>query len=221
VEADIESIRILIADDHALFRGALRTLLEQESGFKVVGEATDGAQALTSVSNLKPDMLLLDIAMPRMSGLEVLRSLRDISTEVRTLIVASEIDRNQLVEAIKLGAHGVVLKNTAPDLFFKSIRAVMAGEYWIGHDGVAGLVDSVRVAPGEQSSSGVNGNGYRLSARELDIVKAIVDGCTNKDIAQKFRLSEQTVKHHLTNIFHKVGVTNRLELALFAMNHSL
>ena len=219
MQADSE-IRILIADDHAMFRDALRNLLEAERGLCVVGEARDGREVLDRVGELKPDVLLLDLALPQMSGIEVLRELSELPVDIRTIVLTAAIERGQLVDALKLGARGVILKEMATQLLFKGIRAVMAGQYWVGHDGVVDLVNSLRAAAALPRDSR-NGSDSRLSKRELEIVDAIVDGCTNKDIAKKFSLSEQTVKHHLTKIYHKVGVTNRLELALYAMNHQL
>jgi two-component system nitrate/nitrite response regulator NarL len=216
-----QDVRILIADDHPMFRDALRNLLEQERGYHVVGEAADGGEVIEQVKELKPGLLLLDLAMPQMSGLDVLRSLSDLSSEVRIIVLTAAIERAQVVEALKLGARGVILKDMAPTLLFKGIRAVLAGEYWVGHGDVADLVDSLRAGKAAASPEASNGNGFHLSPRELEIVAAIVEGCTNKDIARTFSLSEQTVKHHLTNIFAKVGVSNRLELAFFALQHRL
>ena len=122
-----------------------------------------------------------------------------------------------VVTALKHGAHGILQKRMTPALLLKSIRSVSKGEYWIGHDNVIGLVDAIRSAPAPPVEI-TRTNGCRLTPREMEIVTAIVDGATNKDIARKLSISEQTVKHHLTNIYGKAGVSNRLELALFAMH---
>jgi DNA-binding NarL/FixJ family response regulator len=216
-----QDVRILIADDHAMFRDAVRNLLEQEPDLHVVGEAANGREVIERVRRLRPGILLLDLAMPQLSGLEILRALSDLSIEVRTIMLTAAIERHEVVEALKLGARGVILKEMATKLLFKAIRAVMAGEHWVGHGGIADLLDSLRAASAAAPTGANGGNGFHLSLREREIVAAIVEGFTNKDIARKFSLSEQTVKHHLTNIFAKVGVSNRLELALFAVHHKL
>ncbi len=213
-------IRILIADDHPIFRDGLRRLLEAEPGLRVAGEAADGTEAVKLASQLKPDILLLDLAMPHLPGLEALRELATLSSPVRTILLTAAIEKEQIVEALQLGARGVVLKESATQILLKSIRSVMAGEYWVGRESVSDLVKALRdLMPGPRARG--REKSFGLTSRELEIVSAIVSGYVNKEIAQKFSLSEQTVKHHLSNIFDKLGVSNRLELALFAVNHRL
>lgn len=213
-------IRLIIADDHPIFRDGLRRLLELEPAFRVIGEAADGGEAIKLVRQLGPDVLLLDLAMPRVPGLETLAELAKSKTPVRTILLTAQIERAQIVEALQLGARGIVLKESATELLMESIRVVMSGQYWVGRESVSDLVATLRqLMPrgGEEPSS----RRYNLTPREMEVISAIVAGYTNKDIAQKFAISEQTVKHHLTNIFDKLGVSNRLELALFAVNHHL
>jgi DNA-binding NarL/FixJ family response regulator len=217
---DDPCVKILIADDHALVRDALKKLLEQEPDFRVVGVACNGSEIQDQLARLNPDVLLLDLNMRRESGLEIMRSLNGSAQEVRVILLTARIENGEVVEAVRLGARGVVMKNTASQLLYKGIRAVMSGEHWIDHKSVSDLVRALQDAPVPVRNGG-SSNSFGLTPRELDILRAIMDGCTNRDIAQKCSISAQTVKHHLTSIFHKVGVSNRLELSLFAMNNHL
>jgi len=216
---DTKTIRILIADDHGLFRDALRKLLEMEEDFEVVGAATDGAEAVQMARELKPDILLLDLAMPRLTGIEALRELSTGSSPVLTVLLAGAVEKRQILEALQLGARGVVLKDAATQLLLKCIRCVMAGEHWVGRDRVADLLETLRQMGPSGAPAAASAHG--LTPREREIVAAIVSGQANKDIARSLAISEETVKHHLTNIFSKLGVSNRLELALFAVNQRL
>ena len=210
--------RILIADDHPIFRDGLRRLLESEPELEVVGEAQDGAEAVKMTQRLKPDILLLDLAMPRVTGLGTLKELEEHGLNTKTIMLTAQIERPEIVTALQLGARGVVLKEAATQLLLKSIRCVMDGQFWVGREGVADLVQMLRQMMSEDEGRKPH---FGLTRRELDIVGAIVAGFANKDIARKFSISEDTVKHHLTNIFDKTGVSNRLELALFAVDHKI
>jgi len=214
-------IRVLIADDHAIFRDGLRKLLEADPGLTVVGEAADGIEALKLALKLKPDILLLDLAMPRQPGLDTLRELADTSPNLRTVLLTAAIEKRQIVEALQLGARGVVMKESATQLLLNCIRAVMKGEYWVGRESVSDLVQFLREGAQETRQKEPLRKNFGLTPRELEVVAAVVGGYTNRDVAQKFSISEDTVKHHLTNIFDKLGVSNRLELALFAVHHHL
>lgn len=210
-------IHIVIADDHPIFRDGLRRLLEAEPNLQVVGEAADGAEAIAMAQQLQPDILLLDLAMPRVPGLETLRELALAGSPVRTILLTASVERPQMLEALQLGARGVVLKESATQVLLKSIEAVMAGSYWVGRDSVPDLKELVlKEVPSEAPS-----DRYGLTPRERQMVEAIVEGYSNREIAQRFAVREDTVKHHLTSIFSKLGVTTRLELALFAIEHRL
>jgi DNA-binding NarL/FixJ family response regulator len=216
-----ERIRIVIADDHPIFRKGLKSLLEAEAGaecgFEVIGEAGDGTEAVRTVRALHPDVLLLDLAMPASSGMEALGELAAEPSGVRIVLLTAAIERAEVVRALELGALGVVLKNSPPELLFKAIRSVMTGQHWIGRESIGDILDALRryrqAAPPRPK--------FGLTPRELEITSAVVLGCSNREIAKQFVLSEDTVKHHLTNIYAKVGASNRLELALFAVHHRL
>lgn len=214
-------IRLVIADDHPIFRDGLRRLLEAEPDLKVIGEARDGAEAVKLARQLKPDIMLLDLAMPKHPGLEALRELSNGSANsVRVILLTAAAEKKEIVEALQLGARGVVLKDSATQLLLKAIHTVMAGEYWVGRESVSNLVQYLRTlvqASGEDAKQ----KKFGLTPRELEIVSAVVAGFANKEIAEYFKISEDTVKHHLSNIFDKLGVSTRLELALFAVNQSL
>ena len=215
---DEEAIRIVIADDHPILRHGLRKLLELERGFSVVGEAGEGGETIRLVRELKPTILILDLRMGNPSGLQILRELATLSIPVRTIILAAEIETTEAVEAIQLGARGVVLKQSATEALADYIREVAAGNFSIGKEKVSDLMGALHslLAP---ATAGLARKRFGLTLRELEIIEAVLEGCTNKDMAQKFSVSEHTVKHHLTNIFDKLGVSNRLELVLFAAEH--
>ncbi len=213
------TIRIVIADDHPLVREGLRRLLELEPGFVVVGEAGDGPSAAQRTKDLRPDVLLLDLAMPRMNGLEVLEALAGAAPEVKTVLLTASIEREETIRALKLGASGVVLKESATQLLFNCIRAIMRGEFWVGHESVSDLVQTLRQGDGAPEDEPRPAS--RLTPRELQVIEAIVEGLGNKDIGARFGVSEQTVKNHLSSIFDKLGVSTRLELALYATHNQL
>jgi two-component system nitrate/nitrite response regulator NarL len=213
-------ISVVVADDHPLLRAGIRRVLDAEAGFAVVGEAGNGAGAVELVERLKPDVLLLDLDMPGSSGLDALRSLGDMVRRVRVILLTSELDRQGIIKGLQLGARGVVFKDADPDLLVKAIQRVLTGQYWVGREMVGDLVGLLceLLDPGSVNPRPL---AFGLTTRELDVVEKVVSGATNKQIAKALRMSEETVKHHLTSVFAKVGVSTRLELALFAVHHRL
>ena len=212
-------IRVLIADDHPVVRVGLRNMLQVDPLIQVVGEARDGEEALELAHSLRPDVLLLDLAMPNVAGMDALREMMASSAHTRTVVLTGLIDKRQVLEALQLGARGVVLKDAIVEHLSACIRAVMDGHYWLDGRPVQNLVQVLRDLAAQTAP--LPRRTYGLTARELEVVTLITEGCTNKDIAKSFGISEETVKRHLTNIFNKLGVGNRLELALFALNHHL
>jgi DNA-binding NarL/FixJ family response regulator len=213
-------IRIVIADDHPIFRDGVNRLLQSEPGFRVVGEAGDGADAVRICTRLRPDVLLLDVAMPGTGGLQALKQLSQEAPSVRTLVLTAGLDSLAVSTALELGARGVLLKGSATTLLFESIRSITKEEYWLGCNAAGQMVDTRRDVPGADLRA-VATNKYRLTPRELEVVSRVASGESNKQIGEALSMRENTVKHHLTSIFDKTGVFSRLELAVFAMNHGL
>lgn len=205
------SIRILIADDHAIFRDGLRRLLATQSDFQVVAEASDGKEAIALAAELKPDVLLLDLAMPRVPGMEVLRELGRQELPLRTILLTAAIQPFAVTTALQLGARGIVLKASPPELLLKSIRSVCDGQFWVGSEPVTTWARSGRPS----------GSDFGLTTREVEIIAAIREGSSNREIASKLAISEETVKRHLSNIYGKLGVNSRLELAVLASEQHL
>jgi two-component system nitrate/nitrite response regulator NarL len=212
-------IRIAIADDRPIFRDGLRRLLNDETGLAVVGDAGDGQEAVALASRVKPDVLLLNLGVAPLSSLDVLRALAAIEPRVCTVLLTRAANQTDTVAAMKLGVVGVLSEDAPTHLLFKCIRAVMTGEHWVGREAVSGLVEALRqITKSSRSSRPPRAS---LTPREREVIREVTEGATNKDIAAKFALSEQTVKNHLSNIFDKLGVSSRLELALYAVNHRL
>jgi two-component system, NarL family, nitrate/nitrite response regulator NarL len=213
---DRPSIKIMIADDHAIFRDGLRKLLEDADDISIVGEAPNGVECLKMLAKLKPDILLLDLRMPEKDGLGVLVDVPPDSPTRIIVLTAAEDDRD-VVRAMRLGARGVVLKQSAGELLVKSIRKVYGGEIWLDNRMTTEVLDAFK----KSAESGQRREKPLLSDRETQIVQLVAQGFRNKEIGEKLFISEQTVKNHLHNIFDKLGVSDRLELALYAIHHRL
>ncbi len=215
-------IRILIADDHLLFRDGVRKLLSAVADFNVVAEAGHGDEVLEMTARHQPEVVLLDLNMPGQDGLVTLQRLRSAHPEVRVILLTSSEEKDEVLQAVRFGTAGIVQKSTPTELLIKSIRKVHAGEMWLDRSTTAEVVRQFacknelpkRIAGRERESNS-------LSTREREIVALVSQGFKNKEMAEKMFISEQTVKNHLHNIFDKLGVSDRLELALYAIHHNL
>jgi two-component system, NarL family, nitrate/nitrite response regulator NarL len=218
-------IRIVVADDHPIFRDGLCKLLALEEDFEVVAQAQDGRQVLDVLQQHEPDILLLDLKMPGLDGLATLQRLQVAKNKTRVIVLTASDDKNEFVQAMKLGTSGIVLKQTATELLIKSIRKVHAGEIWLDSHTTAAVIrqfvanDEQPAAPAQPAPR--DRERSPLSQREREIVALVAQGFKNKGMAKKMFISEQTVKNHLHNIFDKLGVSDRLELALYAIHKKL
>jgi DNA-binding NarL/FixJ family response regulator len=220
--------RVVLADDQHLFRTSLRHLLSVPppvikdaygvdigAGFRVVGEAASGEETIAVVQSAKPDLLLLDRAMPRMSGLEAIRNLGTCPDHMPIVLLAGAIGPTDLLSAIQLGVSGLILKGSTTERLFEAMISVIDGRCWLDESLVTDLMQAVR--PLIQTSRKAGGGlAFGLTAREREVLKLVATGCPNKEIAERCAVSEETVKHHVTHIFDKVGVSNRAQLVLVA-----
>ena len=218
-------IRIVVADDHPIFRDGLCKLLALEEDFEVVAQAQDGRQVLEVLQQFEPDILLLDLKMPGLDGLATLQRLQAVKNKTRVIVLTASDDKTEFVQAMKLGTSGIVLKQTATELLIKSIRKVHAGEIWLDSHTTQAVIRQFvanEEPPQPPPTSQVRDRERSpLSQREREIVALVAQGFKNKEMAEKMFISEQTVKNHLHNIFDKLGVSDRLELALYAIHNNL
>jgi DNA-binding NarL/FixJ family response regulator len=220
-------IRIVVADDHPIFRDGLCKLLALEEDFEVVAQAQDGRQVLEVLQQFEPDILLLDLKMPGLDGLATLQRLQAVKNKTRVIVLTASDDKNEFVQAMKLGTSGIVLKQTATELLIKSIRKVHAGEIWLDSHTTQAVIrqfvanDEPAQAAAPATAPMRDRERSPLSQREREIVSLVAQGFKNKEMAEKMFISEQTVKNHLHNIFDKLGVSDRLELALYAIHNNL
>jgi two-component system nitrate/nitrite response regulator NarL len=218
------AIRVLIADGHPIVLEGLRTVLSQQTGIQVVGEASDGMEAIEKAVSLDPDVVMMDLRLPRVDGLTVLRSIHTRAPRSKVILFSGADNKDEFVEAMKLGCSGILSKESAVSLIERSITKVYAGEIWLDSNTTAAVIRQF-ASPAEFPAPANNGKSTReraqLSQREREIIILIAQGYKNKEIAEKMFITEQTVKNHLHNVFDKLGVSDRLELALYAIHNSL
>jgi DNA-binding NarL/FixJ family response regulator len=211
-------IRILIVDDHQLVQTGLRMLIESQPGMKVVGKASTGAEALALAADKKPNLILLDIDLGAENGLDLLPELRLNALDARVLILTGLTDDATHRQAARLGAAGLVLKQNAAEVLLKAIKKVHEGEIWLDRSVMSNLLNEInrpdKFDPDEAKMAS-------LTAREREVIALIAEGQKNKQIAERLFISETTVTHHLSSIFSKLGVSDRLELVIYAFSHGL
>lgn len=205
--APTQSVRIVLADEHAIFRHGLRMLLQVETGHRILGDTGDAPMAVALVRALEPDVLLLGTGREERFSRDIMREVGALELPVRTILLTGIVEKDDVLDALGRGVHGVVRKNAAAYVLFDSIARVMAGQ--------------PASSPVRSADEAAPSNPFGLTARELEILRAIVRGETNKAIALRCSISENTVKRHLAHIFDKVGASSRVELALFAHHHQL
>jgi NarL family two-component system response regulator LiaR len=204
-------IRVLIADDHKVVRQGLRFLLSSEPGIEVAGEAADGAAALEAIRTLRPDVVLLDLLMPRLDGLEVLAAMRDEKLTAAVLVLTSSADDQHLIQAIKAGALSYLPKTAGVDQVVEAVHAAARGESVLQPAATARLLRELRDAAAGPLS--------QLTPRETDVLKGLAQGRSNREIAKALSVSEETVKSHVSNILAKLGLADRTQAAIFALQH--
>jgi DNA-binding NarL/FixJ family response regulator len=209
-----DPIKVLLVDDHQVVRRGLRTFLEVQDDIEVVGEAADGAQGVALAGELQPDVILMDVKMPGMDGVEALRRLREQDHRARVLVVTSFTEQRTVIPALRAGAAGYVYKDIDPDALAGAIRSVHAGHVLLQPE-VAGALLSQ-----EESGSGA-GRAGSLTEREREVLGLIADGRANREIARALVLSEKTVKTHVSNILMKLDLADRTQAALWAVRHGL
>jgi two-component system nitrate/nitrite response regulator NarL len=228
----VPPLRVVLADDESLFRASLRQLLsvppsvirdvygvDVGPGFDVIGETGTGEDTVHTVRSRKPDLLIVDLSMPRMNGLDALRELNRCGDAVATVLLPATMERSDLLVAVQLGVRGLVLKHSPTEFLFQALVCVAAGGSWVAPTLVTDLLETVRPLLAGSDGAGTRVH-WKLTPRERQVLDMVAAGCANKEIARQFGVSEETVKHHLTSLFAKVGASNRLELALAANRHS-
>ena len=215
-----DQIRVVIADDHLLLREMLCQILRQEKSIEVVGEAGNGLQTIDVVSDLKPDIVLLDIIMPEMDGLKVLPAIREKSPKTKALMLTVAKDEAMILKALKAGAKGYLSKDVGISDLIKAIQAVHQGELWVERKLMARFFEGEAIAgPKGEDQSGKTKDG--LTPREQEVLRLLTKGSTNKELAKALFISEKTVKSHLNSIFRKLKVSRRLQAILYAIRQGL
>jgi two-component system, NarL family, nitrate/nitrite response regulator NarL len=217
----IESIRILLVDDHAVMRAGLRMLIENYSHLEVVGEASNKAKALAETARARPHLVLLDLDLGDESGLDFMNELLAMDEELRVLVLTGVRDAELHRRAVQLGAMGVVMKDRAAEVLIKAIEKVHAGEVWLDHSTMAKVLMDARRSQERPKPNPEEAKIYSLTKREREIIALVAVGCGTRQLGKRLFISEKTVRNHLSTVYSKLGVSDRLELALYAARHGL
>jgi DNA-binding NarL/FixJ family response regulator len=209
-------IRLVLADDHPIVLQGLQQLFERHDDFQVISSCPDGTTALAAVIEHQPDVLVMDLRMPGKSGLDVLRLLLSGRSSCRTILLTAIVRDDEVMEAVKLGVRGIVLKESSPEVLVDCVRRVYRGEQWLERETVTRALQRVLKRDGVDRDAGDS-----LTPREIEIVRMVAQGMRNKVIAERLSISEGTVKVHLHNVYEKLGVDGRLELVLSAQQKGL
>ena len=215
----MKPIRVLIVDDHTLFRSGIKLLLQRQEGFEVVGEAGDGLEGVKRAKQLKPDVVLLDLHMPGTSGLEAIPLLREEAPQAQVIMLTVSEDAEDLLDALRAGARGYLLKNIETDFLLDSIRRAVNGESVMSSQMASKLADTMR-APQKGAAAAEISPG-KLSPREREIIVMLARGASNKEIARSLDLAESTVKIHVQGILRKLNIVSRVQAAVYAVEHGL
>ena len=209
------AVKIMITDDHSMIREGLKSLLELDGDIEVIAEAENGEECLQKLLTVKPDVLLLDINMPKMNGLEVLKSLKDAKSKVKVLVLTVHNETEYLMKAVEIGINGYVLKDSESAELKKAIFTIYDGENYIQPS----LIPALNSKMIEKNEDEIKLES--LTRRELQVLKELAVGKFNRDIAKKMEISERTVKNHISSIFKKLDVTDRTQAAVFAIRNNL
>ena len=215
-----EPVRVLIADDHALFRRGLAMVLESEPGVQIVAESSDGRDAVAQAEELVPDVVLMDVRMPQLGGIEATRRIREAVPNAKILMLTVSDEEEDLYEAMKAGANGYLLKEISIEDVGEAVRAVVQGQTLISPSMASKLLSELNSLV-KQAKERQEVTGPRLTARELEVLKLVATGITNREIATKLYISENTVKNHVRNILEKLQLHSRMEAVVYAVREKL
>ncbi len=214
----MQKVRILLADDHSMVRQGIKQILELENDFVVVAQASNGEEAVKAARESKPDIILMDINMPEMNGLQAIKELKKNKSDVKILVLTIHEDREYLFKTLQMGAEGYVLKDAEPAVLIEAIRNICSGQTYIQPNMTKELVKEFnRVTLHEKNKQ----DETNLTAREVEVLELIAEGMINKEIARQLYISEKTVKNHVSNIFKKLNVSDRTQAAIYAFKHNI